>query len=414
MDKLSIEDVDFKGKRVIARVDYNVPIKNGIISDDTRIVTTLPTIKYILEKGAKSLVLMSHLGRPDGIVVPKYTLKPVAEHLEKVLGKPVAFISDCVGLEVETIVSNAEDGQVILLENLRFHVEEEGKGVDKDGNNFKATKENVAEFRASLSKLGDIYVCDAFGTAHRPHSSIVGVDLELKVCGYLMKKELDYFAKTLNNPERPFVCIMGGAKVRDKIQLIKNMLDKVDEMVIVGGMAYTFKKTIENVKIGKSLFDEEGAKIVQELVDLAKSKGVKLHFPTDYLCADKFDKDASTEIATDETGIKDDWQGLDIGPESIKQLSTVIENAKTICWNGPAGVFEFPNFSHGSRGMLEAVIKATKNGATSIIGGGDTASFVVNEGKENEISHVSTGGGASLELLEGKVLPGVSNLTDKK
>eukprot|EP01080_Neovahlkampfia_damariscottae_P011400 gene11400-4567_t len=414
MEKLNIEDVDFKNKRVIARVDYNVPIKNGVISDDTRIITTLPTINYILEKGAKSLVLMSHLGRPDGKVVEQYSLKPVAEHLEKVLGKKVAFVSDCVGVEVETVVSNADNGQIILLENTRFHIEEEGKGVDKDGNKVKATKEQVEAFRSSLSKLGDIYVCDAFGTAHRAHSSVVGVDLPLKVCGYLMKKELDYFSVTLNKPNRPFVTIMGGAKVRDKIQLIKNMLDKVDEMVIVGGMAYTFLKVNENMKIGKSLFDEEGAKIVSELITLAKEKGVKIHFPIDFLCADKFDKDANTEVATVESGIKDDWQGLDIGPESIKQLSKVLENAKTICWNGPAGVFEFPNFSHGSRGLLEAVVKSTKNGCVSIVGGGDTASFVTSEGKEKEVSHVSTGGGASLELLEGKVLPGVANLTDRK
>lgn len=358
---------------------------------------------------------MSHLGRPDGRVQAKYSLKPIAEVLQKLLGKDVTFLEDCVGDKVEQAVSNASEGQVFLLENLRFHLEEEGKCSDEQGNTVKASQEDQQKFRDSLSKLGDVYVNDAFGAAHRGHSSLVGVKSAHKVSGYLLKKELDYFARALTNPEKPFLAILGGAKVKDKIQLINNLLDKVDEMIIAGGMAYTFKKVVEKKSIGKSIFDEDGAKIVQEIVDKAAKNGVKLHFPVDYIAAKEFSEKAEpVEVSDEQGGVPEDLQGLDIGPKSRQLFTDVIKRAKVIVWNGPPGVFEFANFKNGSMAMIDAVVEATKNGTVTIIGGGDTASLVVNEGREKDVSHVSTGGGASLELLEGKVLPGVAYLDDRK
>eukprot|EP01116_Phalansterium_solitarium_P023465 TRINITY_DN822_c0_g1_i1.p2 TRINITY_DN822_c0_g1~~TRINITY_DN822_c0_g1_i1.p2 ORF type:complete len:417 (-),score=179.67 TRINITY_DN822_c0_g1_i1:1367-2617(-) len=411
--KLSIKDLDVKDKRVLIRVDFNVPIEKGRITNDQRIVAALPTIQYALDNGAKSVVLMSHLGRPDGLPNPEYSLKPVAEALETLLKRPVKFLDECVGPEVEAQTANPEAGTVFLLENLRFHIEEEGSGVDKDKKKVKANPDDVAKFRASLSKLGDVYVNDAFGTAHRAHSSMTGVSLT-RAAGFLMKKELDYFAKTLEHPQKPFLAILGGAKVSDKIQLIENLLDKVDEMIIVGGMAFTFKKVLDGVKIGKSLFDEAGAKIVQQLVDKAKAKNVKLHFPVDYVTASKFAKDAEVGAADDQSGIPDDWLGLDIGPKSSAAFEKVIAQAHTILWNGPAGVFEFPAFEKGTKALMDAVVKATENGAVTVIGGGDTATAAAKYGTEDKVSHCSTGGGASLELLEGKELPGVAALSDKK
>jgi len=410
--KLSIDKVDLSGKRVLIRVDFNVPIQEGKITNDARIVATLPTIKYALEHGAKGVVLMSHLGRPDGRVVPKLTLAPVAEALQGLLGEKhkVKFLKECVGAEVEAECAKIQAGEVILLENLRFHVEEEGAGVDENGNKVKADPAKVKEFRASLTKLGDVFVNDAFGTAHRAHSSMVGVDLP-RASGFLMKKELDYFAKTLEKPERPLLAIMGGAKVSDKIKLINNMLDKVDEMIIGGGMAFTFKKTLEGVKIGNSLFDAEGAKIVQDIADKAKKNNVKLHLPVDYVTADKFAKDANVGYATDEEGIPDGWMGLDAGPKSRANFAEAVKRAKTVLWNGPLGVFEFPNFEAGTHSVMDEVVKATANGATTIIGGGETATCAALWGVEDKVSHVSTGGGASLELLEGKILPGVEALS---
>jgi len=299
---------------------------------------------------------------------------------------------------------------VILLENLRFHVEEEGSGIDEKGEKIKADPAKVKEFRASLTKLGDVFVNDAFGTAHRAHSSMVGVDLQ-RACGFLMKKELEYFAKALEKPERPFLAIMGGAKVCDKIKLINNMLDKVDEMIIGGGMAFTFKKTLEGVNIGNSLFDEEGSKIVKDIVEKAKKNNVKLHFPVDYVTADKFDKNAKVGHSTDESGIPEGWMGLDAGPKSRELFAEVVGRAKTILWNGPLGVFEFPNFEKGTRSVMDEVVKATGRGVATIVGGGETATCAALWGVEDKISHVSTGGGASLELLEGKVLPGVEALS---
>ncbi|CAK4302380.1 unnamed protein product [Aphanomyces euteiches] len=412
MVKLSLKDVDVQGKRVLMRVDFNVPFANGEISNTQRVDAALPTIQYALDNGAKSVVLMSHLGRPDGSVIAKYSLRPVVDLLKKRLGRDVTFLNDCVGKEVESVCANPPNGSVILLENLRFHVEEEGKGKDKDGNKISATKENVAAFRASLSKLGDVYVNDAFGTAHRAHSSMVGCDLPIKAAGFLMDKELVYFAKALDAPERPFLSILGGAKVADKIQLIMNLLDKVDEMIVGGGMAFTFKKVIDEINIGSSLYDEEGSKIVRDIVEKAKEKGVKLHLPVDFVIANKFAADAEHRVVDDSEGIPDGWMGLDVGPKSSALFKEAVLRAKTIVWNGPMGVFEFDNFAHGTKSVMDAVVDATANGTTSIIGGGDTATCCVKFNTEDKVSHVSTGGGASLELLEGKILPGVAALTD--
>lgn len=412
LNKLSIDNVDVKGKRVIMRVDFNVPLKDNKITNTQRIVAALPTVKYALEKGAKSVVLMSHLGRPDGSPIMKYTLKPVVDELKKLLGKDVTFLNDCVGPDVEAACADPAPGSVILLENLRFHVEEEGKGVGLDGNKIKASQAEIDKFRASLSKLGDIYVNDAFGTAHRAHSSMVGCQLPIRASGFLLKKELMYFAKALDNPERPFLAILGGAKVADKIQLIENMLDKVNEMIIGGGMAFTFLKVLENMEIGNSLFDEEGAKIVKGLMDKAKKNGVLIHLPVDFVTGDKFDEKAAVGTADVKTGIPAGWMGLDIGPKSIGKFTESIQRAKVIVWNGPPGVFEFANFATGTKAVMDAVVAVTEKGATTIIGGGDTATCAANFNTEDKVSHVSTGGGASLELLEGKVLPGVAALTD--
>ncbi|KAI9312710.1 phosphoglycerate kinase 1 [Dichotomocladium elegans] len=416
--KLSIRDLNLKDKRVLIRVDFNVPIKDGKITNNNRIVQALPTIKYALDNGAKAVILMSHLGRPNGKPQEKYSLRPVAKEVEHLLGKPVKFLHDCVGPDVERECQGAAGGQVVLLENLRFHAEEEGSSKDDQGNKIKADPAAVKAFRQSLTKLADVYVNDAFGTAHRAHSSMVGVELPERAAGFLMQKELEYFAKVLEHPEKPFLAILGGAKVSDKIQLIKNMLDKVDALIICGGMAFTFKKTLEGIKesvdtIGKSLFDENGSKIVKELVESAKAKNVKLIFPVDYVTADDFSNDAKVGYATDAEGIPDDCQGLDCGKESNKIFREEILKAKTIVWNGPMGVFEFENFSAGTKSALQAVIDATAQGATTIIGGGDSATAALQWGGEGKISHISTGGGASMELLEGKELPGVSALSTK-
>ncbi|XP_050520304.1 phosphoglycerate kinase [Daktulosphaira vitifoliae] len=412
LNKLSVKSLEVTNKRVLIRVDFNVPLKDGKITNNQRIVAALDTIKYVLDNGAKSLVLMSHLGRPDGLPNAKYSLKPVAEELQKLLNRNVTFLPDCVGPEVEQACADPTPGTVFLLENLRYHIEEEGKGVNEAGEKVKADKENVKKFRESLRKLGDLYVNDAFGTAHRPHSSMLGEGFEKRAAGFLLNKELTYFAKALDNPERPFLAILGGAKVADKILLIENLLDKVDEMIIGGGMAYTFLKEVNNMKIGNSLYDESGAKIVHKLLEKAKSRNVKIHLPTDFITADKFAEDATTGSASVQDGIPDGWMGLDCGPESRKLFSEPIARAKVIVWNGPAGVFEFEKFAAGTKSLMDAVVEATKNGTVSIIGGGDTATCAAKWGTESQLSHVSTGGGASLELLEGKILPGVAALTD--
>ncbi|KAG0165948.1 phosphoglycerate kinase [Apophysomyces sp. BC1034] len=412
-NKLSIRDLDLKDKRVLIRVDFNVPLKDSNITNNNRIVQALPTVRYALEQGAKAVILMSHLGRPNGQVQAKFSLAPVAKEVEKLLNKPVTFLSDCVGPDVEKVCQEAKDGQVILLENLRFHIEEEGSAKDAEGKKTKADPEAVQKFRASLTSLADVYVNDAFGTAHRAHSSMVGVQLPQRAAGFLMQKELEYFAKVLEHPERPFLGILGGAKVSDKIMLIENMLDKVNSLIICGGMSFTFKKALENVKIGNSLFDQPGAELVPALVEKAKAKNVKLVFPVDYVTANEFSPDAETGAATDAEGIPDNWMGLDCGEESSKIFREEILKSKTILWNGPTGVFEFEKFANGTKKALAAVIAATESGATTIIGGGDTATAALQWGAEGKISHISTGGGASLELLEGKVLPGVDALSTK-
>lgn len=411
-NKLGIDQVDLKDKRVLIRVDFNVPMKDGKITNNQRIVAAIPTVKHALQKGAKSVVLMSHLGRPDGKPNEKYTLKPVVAELDKLLGVSVKFLPNCVGAETESACANPAAGTVFLLENLRFHLEEEGKGVDANGQKVKAKEDDVKSFRASLSKLGDIYVNDAFGTAHRAHSSMVGCALPQKVAGFLLKKELTYFAKALDNPEQPFLAILGGAKVADKIKLIENLLDKVNSMIIGGGMAFTFLKVIKKMEIGSSLFDEDGSKIVEGLIEKAKSKNVELVLPVDFVTGDKFAENATVGQATVSGGIPAGHMGLDVGPESSKKFAEVIAKAKTIVWNGPPGVFEFDNFAQGTKSMMDAVVKATQSGTISIIGGGDTATCCAKFNTEDKVSHVSTGGGASLELLEGKVLPGVAALTD--
>jgi len=414
MAKKSITDVPLKGRRVVMRVDFNVPQDkvSGAITNPARIAAALPTIQYILGQGA-SLVLMSHLGRPDGKRVEKFTLKPVAEKLQELLGQSVRFLSDCVGPEVEAACAALQPGEVVLLENLRFHIEEEGKVKNEDGTPTKADPARVAEFRTSLSKLGDVYANDAFGTAHRAHSSVVGVDLPEKVAGFLMQKELDAFAAVIENPRRPLLAILGGAKVADKIPLIRNLLDQADEIIVGGGMAYTFLKVLNAMPIGDSLFDPEGAKIVTELMEKAKEKGVKIHLPVDFICADKFDPEAATKSSEAAQGIPEGWMGLDCGPESIALFTAVIARAKTIVWNGPSGVFEFEKFAAGTKAVAEAVASATANGATSVVGGGDTATAAKKFQVVDKVTHASTGGGASLELLEGKTLPGVANLNDK-
>lgn len=412
MNKISITSVDIEGKRVLMRVDFNVPFKDGKISNDQRIVAALPTIKYALDHGAKSVVCMSHLGRPDGQVVPKYSLRPVAEKLGELLGTSVTFLPECFGPEVENACANPEHGSVILLENLRFHIEEEGKCTTESGEKIKAEKDKVKAFRESLSKLGDIYVNDAFGTAHRAHSSMMGEGFLVRAAGLLLKKELDYFGKALHEPKRPFLAILGGAKVSDKIQLIDNLLEKVDKMIIGGGMAYTFTRVGKGMEIGKSLFDEAGSKIVDQIMEKAKARNVEILLPVDFVTADKFSNDAASTIVTLEEGIHGDLMGLDIGPLSTKLFADAVASSGTIVWNGPMGVFEFPNFANGTKGVMDAVVDVTVSGATTIIGGGDTATCAAVYGTEDKVSHVSTGGGASLELLEGKILPGVDALSD--
>ena len=413
----SIRDLTLTGKRVLMRVDFNVPQDKatGAIPNNQRIVAALPTIKYALEQGA-SVVLMSHLGRPDGQKIAKFSLKPVATELEKLLGHPVKFLDDCVGPAVEAACAHGtlKTGEVVLLENLRFHIEEEGKvkikNADGTETKLKADPAKEAAFRASLTKLGDVFVNDAFGTAHRAHSSMVGVSLADKAAGFLMEAELKAFAAVLDHPKRPLLAILGGAKIADKIPLINNLLEKANEIIIGGGMAFTFKKELEGMEIGNSLYDAEGAKIAKELFAKAAAKGVKILLPVDFVAADKFDAEAATQVVTDKQGIPAGWMGLDAGPQSRELFAQAIARCQTIIWNGPPGVFEFPKFAEGTKSMADAIAKATAAGATTVVGGGDTATAAKKAKVADKVSHCSTGGGASLEFLEGKVLPGVAYL----
>jgi phosphoglycerate kinase len=407
----SLRDLQLPGQRVLVRVDFNVPQdkQTGAITNTARIAAALPSIQYVLAQGA-SIVLMSHLGRPDGQKIAKFSLKPVAAELEKLLGKPVTFLDDCVGPAVEAACAKLAPGTVVLLENLRFHIEEEGKVKLEDGTSKKADPAAVAAFRASLTKLGDVFVNDAFGTAHRAHSSMVGVTLKDKAAGFLMEAELKAFGKVLDQPERPLLAILGGAKIADKIPLINNLIEKADRIIIGGGMAYTFYKQLHGMNIGSSLFDPEGAKIVSELTGKARSRNVQLIFPVDFICADKFAPDANTQTADIVRGIPDGWQGLDAGPKTIGLYHAAIVSSKTIIWNGPPGVFEFEKFAGGTKAMADAIAEATARGATTVVGGGDTATAAKKFGVATKVTHCSTGGGASLEFLEGKVLPGVAFL----
>jgi phosphoglycerate kinase len=413
----SIRDLNLAGRRVLMRVDFNVPQDKvtGAITNNQRIAAALPTIQHALAQGA-AVVLMSHLGRPDGQRVAKFSLRPVAAELEKLLGRPVRFLDDCVGPAVEAACAPGalKPGDVVLLENLRFHLEEEGKvkvkQADGTETKLKADPAKEAAFRASLTRLGDVFVNDAFGTARRAHSSMVGVALREKAAGFLMEAELKAFAKVLENPDRPLLAILGGAKIADKIPLINNLLEKANKVIIGGGMAYTFHKVNRGMAIGGSLFDVEGAKIVAELEAKAKARGVELIFPVDFIAGDRFAPDANTRPADLASGIPDGWEGMDAGPRSIALYREAILASRTIVWNGPAGVFEFDAFAGATRAMAEAIAEATAKGATTVVGGGDTATAAKKFKVAGKVSHCSTGGGASLEFLEGKVLPGVAFL----
>jgi phosphoglycerate kinase len=405
MAKLSIKDIELTNKRVFIRVDFNVPLTEDgqMITDDTRIVATLPTIEYALRHRAK-VILASHLGRPKGKPNAKYSLRPVVDRLRELLDKKednysinVAFSPDCVGEIAEEMARQLESGQVLLLENLRFHAEEEA---------------NDPAFSKALASLAEIYVNDAFGSAHRAHASTEGIThyLEPAVAGLLMEKEITYLGKALESPEKPFVAILGGSKISGKIDVIQNLLDKVDTLAIVGGMAYTFFRAL-GVKTAKSLVEEDKIELAKQTLEKAKVKGVKLLLPVDNVIADNFANDAKTQVWDSSKDFPEGWQGLDIGPKSVAAIEEVVATAKTIVWNGPAGVFEFPHFAVGTNAIAHAV--AANRAATSIIGGGDSVSAINQAGVADQITHISTGGGASLEFLEGKKLPGVEALTDK-
>ena len=394
----TIDQISFAGKKALVRVDFNVPLdKDYTITDDNRMTAALPTINKILKDGG-AVILMSHLGRPKDGPEDKFSLKHLVPHLSDLLGQQVEFADDCIGPEAVEKAKALQSGEVLLLENLRFYKEEEKGDVG---------------FAEKLSKLGDIYVNDAFGTAHRAHASTAVIAQffpNAKYFGYLMAAELQNAEKVLNDAARPFTAIMGGAKVSDKIELIERLLDKVDSLIIGGGMAYTFAKA-QGGKIGKSLVEEDKLSLALELIDKAKIKGVNLLLPTDSIVADNFSNDAHTGIAQN-NAIDDGWMGLDIGPDSIGEFTKVVEGSKTILWNGPMGVFEMEKFEKGTKAIAEAVVKATENGAFSLIGGGDSAAAVAKFNLTDEVSYVSTGGGALLEYMEGKELPGVKAIND--
>ncbi len=398
MNKLTVEDLDLKGKRVLMRVDFNVPLENGRVANDKRIRAALPTIKYITNAEGK-LILMSHLGRPRGKQVPELSLAPCVAVLSALLGKKVRFVDDCIGEAVEAAVESLDEGDILLLENLRYYPEE---------------TENDPDFAAKLAQLGDVYVNDAFGTAHRAHASTEGVTHRIPQCaaGYLLMKELDYLGGVMADPAKPFVAILGGAKISGKIDIIANLLPRVDTIIIGGGMAYTFFKA-QGKEIGKSLLEEDKIDLAREL--LAQG-GQKIILPVDCMVSDIFDfteRRVGTlkEVAADR--IPPNEFSLDIGPKSIEKFRPIISAAKTIVWNGPMGVFEIEATARGTYAIANALAEATAHGATTVIGGGDSASAINKAGVGDKVSHVSTGGGASLELMEGKVLPGVAALTDK-
>lgn len=386
-----IQDVDLKNKKVLVRVDYNVPLKDGKVDNNKRIVATEKTIKFLLENNCR-IVLMAHLGRPKGKVAPEFSLAPVAAEVERIFGVPVHFAKDCVGPEADKVVQAAKNGEIVLLENLRFHPEEE---------------KNDPEFAKQLAKHGEIFVQEAFGTVHRAHASTSAITQFLPgVAGFLVQKEVEFLGKALENPARPFAAVVGGAKVSDKIMLLNNLMDKVNVLVIGGGMAYTFLK-VQGYEIGKSLFDAEKEAEAKAVLAKAQEKGVKILLPVDHICGKEF-AETTEPVDVDDINIPADLMGLDIGPKTIALFRDELLKCKTIFWNGPMGVFEFPNFAKGSFAVAQAMIDATKAGATTIIGGGDSVN-VLKKGKFDQklLSHVSTGGGASMEFVEGKELPGL-------
>lgn len=398
MAKLTIDDLDLCGKRVLVRVDFNVPLKDGKITDDTRIRRTLPTVRKIIGDRGRA-ILMSHLGRPKGKVVPKMSLRPVAERLGELLGKPVGFTPDCIGPAAAKAVGDLTDGGVILLENLRYHKEE---------------TDNDPGFAEKLAALGDLYVNDAFGTAHRAHASTAGVTKYFDRCaaGYLMQKEIDFLGRLLDGFQLPFVAVLGGAKISGKIEVIQNLLGKVDALLIGGGMAFTFYKA-KGMAIGKSLLEDDKITLAATILKNAEKDGKQLILPRDCVCATEIKSDAATTIC-ESTAIGDDQLGLDIGPATAAEFGKILKSARTIFWNGPMGVFETPPFDRGTLAVAEAIAETTDLGAVSIVGGGDSVAAVNAAGLAERISHVSTGGGASLEFVEGKTLPGIAALTDKK
>lgn len=395
LGKLTIEDLPIKGKRVFIRADFNVPLDdNMVITDDRRIRSTLPTINYAIDEGAR-VILASHLGRPKGKVEPRFSLAPVAKRLQRLLNKEVIFATDCIGPQVESLVSKMKDGDVLLLENLRFHPGEE---------------KNEEAFAKSLSKLADFYVNDAFGAAHRAHASIAGITKFLpSAAGFLLKKEIEYLKGVVDNPVRPFVAILGGAKVSGKIGVLENLADKVDKVIVGGGMAYTFIKAM-GYEIGDSLVEDDMLDIAKNIMDKLKKNNVKFYLPVDSVIAQSLEPGTETKIVTTQE-ITKGWRALDIGPASVKLFSEALQNAKTIIWNGPMGVFEIDAFSRGTFAIAHAVSDAY---ALTIVGGGDTDFAVHRAGVSDAITFISTGGGAALQLLEGKDLPGISALTDKK
>ena len=397
MAKMTLKDVELKGKTVLMRVDFNVPIKDGKITDDNRIVQALESINYVTGAGAK-LILTSHLGRPADAPDPEFSLRPVAEHLKTLVDVPVFFAEDCIGEKAENAIYKAKMGEIVLLENVRFH---------------KAEKKNVATFARELAEHADLFVNDAFGSSHRAHSSVAGVTefLQPSVSGFLLEKEIRYLEESVNKPNRPFTAILGGAKVSDKIGVIENLLGKVNSILIGGGMTYTFYKA-KGLPIGNSLIEEDKVSLAKSLMEKAKEKGVNLLLPVDSVVAREFKNDAEHKLVG-EDGIEDGWMALDIGPETIGLYSDIILESKTILWNGPMGVFEMENFAQGTFKVAEALAESTAKGAITIIGGGDSASAIKKAGLQEKVSHVSTGGGASLEYLEGKELPGVAALTDR-
>ncbi len=397
MNKKTIKDIDVKGKKVFVRVDYNVPFdENQNITNDTRMVRTLPTINYLLDNGA-AVILACHIGRPSEAREPQFSTKHLVAHLSELLKKDVKWASDCVGPEAENAAKDLKPGEVLLLENLRYH---------------KAEKKNDPEFAKQLASLADVAVDDAFGVSHRGHASNSGIAKYVEVvAGFLMEKEIDYIGNALEAPKRPFVAIIGGAKVSDKIGVISNMIDKVDTIIIGGGMAHTFDAA-KGLPIGKSLCEPDKYDLARDLLKKAEEKGVKVVLPVDLVVADKFDKDANFKtVPVDQ--VPDDWEALDSGEKTSEEYVKALEGAKTVIWNGPMGVFEFDNFAKGTLAVAKAVAKATEEGAVSIVGGGDSVAALKKTGLTDKISHVSTGGGATLEFLEGKEMPGVAAIADK-